>query len=226
MLALVIACDGECVAPTLESMHRHARELTYCRWEATTPDQVDDMEQTHGIRWAYPDYGTSTLYGLKCHAYRGDKMKRRAVFWSHWTAWKQCAEMEVPVIVMESDALFIRDFSSDELDGVEFGMVSLNDPRGATREAARYHDALQFTAKLRSSVIVEAPWVDAVNVPQGLPGHSAYALFPWFAKGLIASCKEYGAWPNDALCNKQFFPDKLGCLTNYATRVSGRPSTI
>lgn len=223
MIALIIAVEGECVRPVLASMSEHAPSLTPCRWSAVTPDQVAALEIAFSIHWTYPDHGQATLYGLRCHSYKGDASKRRAVFWSHFTAWKQCVDLDQAVIVLESDALFIRAFDPETKLDPRFGMVSLNDPRGATRLAGLYHHRLQEAKAL----IVPVPWVDAQDVPQGLPGHSAYALEPWFARELIAKAHAIGAWPNDALACKQFFPaGQLGCLRHYATKTSGRPSTI
>lgn len=225
MLALVLACPGECVAPTVDSMARHAPALTYVRFPAIVPEEVASMEQRHGIQWVYPDYGVATLYGLRCHAYKGDKMKRRAVFWSHFCAWVQCVALDHPVVVLESDAIFVRDFDPAELEGCPFGLVALNDPRGATRKAKEYHAALQAAHQFGSAV-VEVPWVDDTDVPQGTPGASAYWLTPKFAFQLVAKAKEIGARPNDCLTIRQFFPGEIGCVTSYATETSGRPSTL
>lgn len=200
---------------------------------AIRPISVEVAEQeldATGLRWAYPLYGVATIAGLRCHAYKTrDNRARISCFIAHANAWMLCACTNEPLLVLESDAVFIRGFDPAEFpDGHGWGMVSLNDPRGATRRATSYHGALQYHENNRGAgkPFTEVPWVDDRDVPQGLPGHSAYVLFPWFAKELIAKAHEVGAMPNDALANKQWFPGKLGCLTHYITKVSGRPSTL
>lgn len=197
-------------------------------FEAIVPEQVALQERTFTeIRWNHPETGERVIGGLRFHAYSGDHLKRKACFWSHFHLWRRCVMDDQPKLIMESDAVFTRPFHPAEIDedhAETFGMISLNDPRGATRKADDYHTQLaKRTEHLR---VCQVPWIDARDVPQGLPGHSAYVLQPWFAAELIEGIKLRGAMPNDATACRQFFPGKLGCLTSYATKVSGRPSTL
>lgn len=194
-----------------------------------------------GLKWTWPLTGSATIDGLTCHAYKTrDHRARVSCFLAHYGLWNFCVRSGTTLLILESDAQFTRFFDPAELDAYEeYGMISLNDPRGATRKAHVYHSSmLQASTRLitklpdgevrfRHSMIVEAPWVDDDRtIPQGLPGHSAYVIQPWFAHKLCTIARINGAMPNDALANKQWFPGKLGCLTNYATRVNGRPSTL
>lgn len=228
MKAAIIALRSEDIGPLLQSIHRHAPGLVPIHFPAITPDRVPALEHNYRVSWTYPDHGSATLYGLKCHAYSGDKMKRRAIFWSHMLCWEFCAVRDEPIIVLESDAVFTDPLRLQDLEGdYPYGMISLNDPRGATRRANAYHRAIQQIRETGGrETTVEVPSIDDLSVPQGLPGHSAYYLRPTFARELLANVSAIGAWPNDALVNKQFFPGLLGCLTNYVTRVSGRKSNV
>lgn len=69
------------------------------------------------------------------------------------------------------------------------------------------------------------PWIDEKQVPQGLPGNSAYIITPGAAKKLIQATYYLGIWPNDALMCKQIFPDMLYCAYPYYTKVQGNKST-
>lgn len=230
MIAQVIGFTRQEIDATMQSHERVGNAFPLLWQDAYTPDGADNMERGYGILWNHPTTGYAIIDGLRFNAYSGDWRKRRACFWSHYDLWEIVADETSPWLILESDAVFTRRFDPAELDGCPYGMVSLNDPRGATRLAPKYHFILQYhaaTGGLAQNGLLFAPWVDEdVTIPQGLPGHSAYVLFPWFAKELLAKVAQVGAMPNDALANKQWFPGKLGCLTRYATKVSGRPSTL
>src|SRR5690606_11768388 len=123
--------------------------------------------------------GYAIIAGLCFHAYSGDTMKRQACFWSHFHLWRRCVLDNEPTLILESDAVFTRNFDPDELDGCPYDIVSLNDPRGATRKAHDYHQQIQ--ARSHYAHVIGAPWVDEDHtIPQGLPGMSAYVIWPWF----------------------------------------------
>lgn len=231
MIAFVIGQEKEREA-TMRSALDHG-----VRPAAILPVPVEAAERelaAAGLRWTWPLHGTATIANLTCHAYKTrDNRARISCFLAHANAWLLCDRSEEPVAVFEDDALFTRFFDPAELDAYEqYGMISLNDPRGATRQAKRYHFELQHGRCCDDDEhaprdVIGVPWVDDDSkTPQGLPGHSAYVLQPWFARELLQKVQQLGAMPNDALANRQWFPGKLGCLTRYATKVSGRPSTL
>lgn len=220
--AYVIALPDE----DISGMHNHLGGLVVHRFDAYTPANRGAFVPA----WNYPETGERIIGGLRCHAYKGrNPLARQACFYSHLALWHLCAEGTEPIIVLESDAVFTRFFDPAELDNYDdhFGMISLNDPRGATRKAREYHETIQRDAcDERWRDVVEIPWIDAYEVPQGLPGHSAYYILPSFARRLIDKANELGGMPNDTLACKQWFPRELGCLTSYVTKVSGRPSSL
>jgi len=179
---------------------------------ATTEKDVVKEFKERRIQWNYP-WTTGVLdiqTGLFKSPYQTRvPQKRMACFMSHYRLWE--IALKEPLFIFEQDAIFTRPFDEEEVTNSSFDIVSLNDPRGATRRAAAYHELI-FGDK-----IVEAPSIDDDRIPQGLPGNSAYYITPdgaWKLKKLV---ERYGAWPNDAIMCKQLMRKKLGCLGNYAT---------
>lgn len=181
-----------------------------------------------GLRWVHPDYGRTIIDGLTFTPYKTRDIRARiSCFLAHFSLWMMCEMADEPFLVLESDALFTRRFDPAELDFCNYGMVSINDPRGATRRASEFHGYLHSCAIECKADVVHVPFVDSnLAIPQGLPGHSAYVIDPAFAAKLTAKAYAVGAMPNDALANRQWFVGELGCLTRYATKTSGRPSAI
>lgn len=146
---------------------------------------------------------------------------------SHAALWKFCVQENEPFIIIEHDAIFVRDFSPKEIAnhiGLSpmVGACSINDPRGATRRSQQYHAAM-------SPGVNPVPNVDEGAIgsipPQGLPGNSAYLITPSFAKRLLDVMSYNGIWPNDAFMCRQLFPGMLYSLYPYATVVKQTRST-
>lgn len=186
------------------------------RFEAVTPKTVIELFKERRIKWSYP-WSQSHLCiatGLMLNPYQTtDPKKRMACFMSHYLLWEQCARTGEDFLVLEHDAEFMDKLDVEALVESKYQVISLNDPRGATRRAGNYHDAIIGKG------IVEVPWIDERQVPQGLPGNSAYYIKPKGASKLISLVKEFGAWPNDAIMCKQLMPRMLGCQGNYTTQV-------
>lgn len=205
------------------------------RWElrsfdAITPEDVDMVMRDLGIRWDYPDEKEGPRRcphtGLLLHPYRTPVPERRiACFASHAELWFRCATSLEPMMIFEDDAQFVARLAPESiLSGPRtgWGCIFFNDPRGATRRPQVYHGACVNAGPGR---IIEVPWVDNMEVPQGGPGNSAYYIEPWAAKLLLQKAREVGGRPNDSLMCKQYFP-WLGQSTSYFTKVSGRKSGL
>lgn len=152
-------------------------------------------------------------------------MARMACTASHARLWAQCASDGAPLIVLEDDALFVRRLDPEKLLKIipgGWGVIFLNDPRGATRKAGTYHAALKSAGEGR---VIQVPLVDSTDVPQGGPGGSAYLIQPWAAGLALQKMREVGGWPQDALLCRQLFP-WLGISTTSFTSVSGRASQL
>ena len=68
------------------------------------------------------------------------------------------------------------------------------------------------------------PWVAPENIPQGLPGHSAYVITPWAAQDIIKKQDSIGWWPNDAIMCKQLC-EWLYVYKPFFTKTQGIKST-
>ena len=192
-------------------------------FDAITESQAEKVMRDFGIKWNYPWTGEEydMKAGLKKTAYPTvTPLKRVACFLSHYMLWKRCVDQNQPIIVLEQDAIFIKPFDSTAFEETQYDIISLNDPRGATRKAQLYHDKLQQGAQ----TIQRVPTIDDLMVPQGLPGNSAYIIKPNGASKMIELVKEYGAWPNDALMCKQLI-STIGSSKIYYTKVQGLKST-
>lgn len=191
-------------------------DFTIVPFPAVGPQEVVGLLKAKGLKWSYPwtKQHLDLATGLLLNPYpTADPKKRMACFMSHYILWEICAVTETPHLILEHDAEFMDKVDVKQLDDSPFSVISLNDPRGATRRAGNYHDAII------GKDVAEAPWIDEHQVPQGLPGNSAYYIKPKGASKLISLVKEYGAWPNDAIMCKQLMPRMLGCLGNYKTQV-------
>ena len=137
---------------------------------------------------------------------------------SHAKLWLKCVKLEEEIMILEHDAIFTRKFEPFEWEG---GVIGLNDPRGATHSSLVYHTLMSYRKGVSS-----APWVGSeTSMPQGLAGNSAYIIKPYFAEKLLNKLKEKGAWPNDALMCKQFFPNELKVIYPYYTAIQRIRST-
>jgi len=206
-----------------DSSERMGHRLDVCLWGATTPKDVEGVMKANSVQWTYP-WEAQTVCPhtqLLLHPYKtANRDARMACFMSHYRLWKLCAEFDEPILILEDDSIFIKPFDENVLAN-SYGMVGVNDPRGATRRSGVYHRRVQD----QDEPVCPVPWVDEINVPQGLAGASAYAVKPWAAREAIDLTHRLGAWPNDALLCKQNV-DWLGVSREYYTTVTKRPSSL
>ena len=129
-------------------------------------------------------------------------------------------------MVLEHDAFFTRKFEYDTIkDKFTGGVLGLNSPLKATRLSGKFHEQVVSNHNPSEKfTIIETPWIDDKEIPQGLAGNSAYIIKPFAAKALLNRMKDIGAWPNDALMCKQQFP-WLQVIYPYYTEVQGLRST-
>jgi hypothetical protein len=194
------------------------------RFDAITPDIVDVTMQEHLLTWNYPwkepeydeDYRIMKI-PYSCI----DKKKKMACALSHFVLWHRCMLMNVPILILEHDSVFIRKLDPSTLLDSSYGVIGINDPRKATRLATKYHQEVQKC----DNEIQDVPWIDDKEVPQGLAGASAYIMKPLAAKEILYTVyAKTGLWHNDALLCKQVF-NFLGTTRTYHTKVQGLEST-
>uniref|UniRef100_UPI003F6A2B05 glycosyltransferase family 25 protein n=1 Tax=Winogradskyella sp. TaxID=1883156 RepID=UPI003F6A2B05 len=108
------------------------------KFEAINPDNAEKLLRDYGIQWNYPWKGEEfdIKAGLKKNAYNtANPLKRVACFLSHYTLWKKSIELNEPIMVLEHDAIFMKPFDETAFIKAECDIISINDPRGATRKA-------------------------------------------------------------------------------------------
>lgn len=201
---------------------------------ATTPQTLSETMLIYNFSvadWKYPihpgekkiDIATGlhlTGYGAK------DIRKVMSCLFSHMRCWTRVMKFDTPSLILEHDALFVRQFNLtiDDISKTGHDFIGINDPRGATRKSHVFLDRVLSQTK-EGQQFYNCPWVDEdKNAPQGLAGHSAYIITPNGARRLLDKTREIGLWPNDALMCKQFFPD-LKVAYPFYTKVQGIKST-
>lgn len=193
-------------------------------FKATTPDMLGPGDFD---KWHYPGQGVTRKHvsGMEFTGYNGKLETRIACFKSHMHLWQKTAARNEALMILEHDAVFVRDFKMNILmSKLENGdVLMLNDPRGATRRSNQYHENIvSHNFGIHS--------IDGVNTPDekcpdGLAGNSAYIITPAAAQKALRLVDKYGYMPNDALLCKQWFGKKLKSIYPYVTRVQQTTST-
>ena len=217
--------SNECADKLIESSRSVNNEFEITKFDAIVPERVISLMQLHNLKWNYPmsEPVLDMQTGLWKHPYvTAVTEKRIACFLSHYLLWQKCAKNKEGMFIFEHDAEFIERVDVALLNQSSFDIIALNDPRGATRKSSEYYQAVKL--KLPEKV-VPVPKIDQDQIPQGLPGNSAYFIKPEGAVKLLRLVNQYGAWPNDAIMCRQLMPKKLGIVTMFNTKVQGVEST-
>ena len=197
-------------------------EIELLEFRATVPETIEGQveELFPGLTYTYPVQGESRIddaTGLLLRGYSAWNIKKKfSCAISHARLWRRCQQIEQDIMILEHDAIFVRKFSEFDWEG---GILGLNDPRGATRRAERFHSIVSS-----GKGISNCPYIDEQRIPQGLAGNSAYIIRPFAARFLLDRLEEYGCWPNDALMCNQICP-WLKVVYPYFTKVQGTIST-
>ena len=193
------------------------------RFDAITADQSITFLAHHGIRWNWPWESSQVdiQTGLHKVPYQtSNRAARIACFASHYSLWIRCLADDKPILILEHDAVFTRKFDLQLLNPMKAQIIGINDPRGATRKSALYHQMIQSDNR----EIQPVPRIDKQEIAQGLAGNSAYIITPKAAEKVIQDVDTYGAWPNDAIICYQINPH-LRVTRTYYTAVQGLRST-
>jgi len=168
---------------------------------------AEQVMNDHDLTWKWAKNNTESVIcpisGLKQFPYNAADLRAKiGCSMSHYLLWKKCIELDEPILILEHDAVFLR-----ELPDFEFkGICQINDPSGATRKGHWWSQ--QMIARGGFGAF-EKTWVTSESermIPDGLAGNSAYVIRPWAAKELVNTFYKYGVWPNDATMCKQLFP--------------------
>ena len=218
----------------IDSIEKTGSPLDATIFDATTPPTIrEGMLEAFGkqVEWTWPIDENHDGYDLKTGLYKRkyaarDHLRVISCALSHARLWKKCIDIGEEIVILEHDAFFVRKFDPAILDGWEWGAVGLNDPRGATRKAGKFHEMLQASAT-DAPKLHRIPRIDEsheVFLPMGLAGNSAYLIKPEACKELLDKVHDIGLWPNDALMCSHLFK-WLRVITPYYTRVQGTQST-
>jgi len=119
---------------------------------------------------------------------------------SHYLLWSVCSQQEDPILILEHDAVFVREFPEFDFKGI----CQINDPNGGGKNGRRLSEIM--TKRNRTGVQPKTPNTNNPKIPDGLAGNSAYVIKPHAANELIDRFHELGVWPNDATMCIQLFP--------------------
>lgn len=218
----------------ISSIKKTKSDLEALVIDATTPvtftedlRKIDYIDATN-LTWSYPVEPSQDRLDIKTglylkHYVTNNLLTVVSCMVSHMRCWQMCIDLDEPVVVLESDAIFTRKFDFKDLTkDFKGGIIGLNDPRGATRKARVFHEKVSQQNGLQKCPTVDEPHEDPL--PSGIAGNSAYVISPQAAKKLLKKTKEIGLWPNDAVMCKQFFP-WLQVVYPYYTGLQGGKST-
>lgn len=219
----IVIQDNEISEKAYEKL-KQSTKLRVDRFDAIPLDQVDRHLELFNLKWTYPwDQERADIpTGLKLSPYTTRNPRARiSCALSHFVLWRMVQVIGEPIVVLEHDAIFNSELPTAFPSSKKSTIIGLNDPRGATRKSALYHDLVQSSEDNFPLV----PWVDEDRmVPQGLAGNSAYVIGPEGGKRMVSLVNEHGLWPNDAIMCRQLIPD-LSTSKKYYTKVQGTPST-
>lgn len=225
MKAYAIVIENHQVSEKAFQKLKQSTEMDILRFDAITPDNLDQLMDIFKLKWNYPwdkpilDIATGLIKSP--YTVRSDKAKKSKIACavSHYVLWEMVVVLNEPILILEHDAVFTRRFDLTP-NTIPYDILGINDPRGATRRSADFHQKVQ-NSKDR---FLKTPWIDDLKVPQGLAGNSAYIIKPEGARSLIRLVKQYGLWPNDAIMCRQLVPS-MGVSKSYYTKIQKTEST-
>lgn len=186
-------------------------------FEAIDSYRGASVMQHHGLKWTWANNNAShavcPITKLNQHPY-GKLAAKIGCSMSHYLLWLKCLELNEPILVLEHDAVFIREFIQFEFTEI----CQINDPCGATPHGKDWRNTMLSgpSGVSKKSVIFN-------DRPDGLAGNSAYVVKPKAAAKLVNAFKVLGVWPNDATMCRQLFD--LEQYFPFITRVEQSHST-
>ena len=196
------------------------------KFNAIVPETVNETLLKEDLRWSYPWYEKDycAVTNLYKPIYRtANREQKIACSLSHYLLIKQSIKDNVPILILEHDAVFTKEMNKSVLDDIlsqkQFNYIGINNPDRATRNAALFHNEVMKGYRT-NHLLIETPWIDNnKKIPQGLAGNSAYIVTPDGAKDYLEMINKTGLWINDAFLCKQIFKDKVGVTTTYYTKI-------
>jgi GR25 family glycosyltransferase involved in LPS biosynthesis len=210
---VITLCDNEYSLAAARRCIASAKGVDPKLWPAFAADEAMLVLGKFELQWTWGRGGA----GMNHHSYGGNLEARIACALSHYMLWGICSIGTEPVMILEHDAVFVREFEPFEFDSI----CMINDPKKATPRWEYW----------RKKMISRGPGVWQKTVifpddrPDGLAGNSAYVIKPDAARRLRALVDQYGLWPNDAIMCRQLIPE-LQEHYPFITEVQAERSTI
>lgn len=176
------------------------------KFYGVTPDTVQDLLDQFDLYWTWANNNQSRSVcpktGLTLTPYRARDVRTKiACSMSHYLLWRQCADTDEPMLILEHDAVFIG-----EMPDIEFeGAIQINDPRGGGYRGQWHSDQIIARGIPGVHPLIRKREIGS-TIPDGFSGNSAYIIKPWAARKFVAAFHDLGVWPNDATICLQLFP--------------------
>lgn len=220
MKAFVITLLGHPYSEACAARCQQSANIEVQQFPAVGRDYAEQIMQRHCLRWTWAKlnnaHGVCIQTGLNQHPY-GDRLAKIGCSMSHYLLWQRCVALNQTILILEHDAVFLRDMPEFEFEGI----CQINDPAGATHRGQAWSDYMRLRG---DGVFPKTRVMEDPLRPDGLAGNSAYVIKPWAAQELIDAFHKYGVWPNDATMCIQLFP-YLQELYPWVTRVEQSEST-
>lgn len=177
------------------------------RFYGVNKDEAYSVMSERSLDWSWANNNSSPsrcpITGLRHHPYYkgSDFSALIGCTMSHYSLYERCVELNEPILILEHDAVFIREFPEFDFKGI----CQINDPKGGGKNGKRLSELLTRNGKI--GVSPKTPNIGSTkDFPDGLAGNSAYVIKPFAAQELINKYHELGVWPNDAIMCIQLFP--------------------
>jgi len=176
------------------------------RFYGVNKNEAYSAMSKRGLCWSWANNNTSPsrcpITDLRHHPYYkgSDFSALIGCTMSHYSLYERCVELNEPILILEHDAVFIREFPEFDFKGI----CQINDPAGGGKNS-KYLSRLMIKNH-HLGVSPKTLNTSDKLVPDGLAGNSAYVIKPFAAQELINKYHELGVWPNDAIMCIQLFP--------------------
>ena len=211
-----------CTASTVE---RDLKKITY-------------IDNAHELPWTWPttkeQEGNDLVSGL--YRYYDEKLVGLHAIINtvnHMRLWQMCIDLNQPIIILEDQAKFVRNFKYDNFKkssqpvmynkghlnpnhNTFKGLADISPPNHKGSQIRKFNNTLHQgrcglldfpDANLRARYI---------NYPKSIES-SAYVITPWVATKLLDKSRLVGMWPINVFINKQFFPWLQMDVPGYTT---------
>ncbi len=177
------------------------------RFYGVNKDEARSVMSKYGLKWSWANNNAQPsicpITKLRHRPYYSSNPDFSALIgctMSHYSLIVRCVELNEPILILEHDAVFIREFPEFDFKGI----CQINDPFHAGRRGRFLRE--KMVKNNTPGVNPKTLNSDGPLAPDGLVGNSAYVIKPYAAQELINKYHQLGVWPNDAIMCIQLFP--------------------